>query len=121
MDDAWHERFATAAAQWRDLISAEHQRDMELVPQWAETHRQLLQKQQDLVADGRWRGGPPSLLAAIRIQHRELAMTAGLAWLLRPDGYHGMGSAVLQGLLQHVGMDTSSAHGGVRVEREERR
>jgi len=44
---------------------------------------------------GRWRGGHRTLMHALGIQHREVFLTAGLAWLLDPDGWHGLGSRVL--------------------------
>jgi hypothetical protein len=68
---------------------------------------------------GRWRGGPRTLLAAIGIQYRELAVTAGLAWLLRPDGHHGLGSAMLSSLLVRLGI--TGATDDVRVVCEETR
>ena len=66
-----------------------------------------------------WRGGPRTLLAAIGVQNSELALTAGLAWLLRPDGHHDLGSAMLSGLLARLGI-TGTA-GDVRVVCEESR
>jgi hypothetical protein len=73
------------------------------------------------VQTGRWRGGPRTLLAALDQHYRELAMTAGLAWLLRPDGHHGLGPVVLDGLLRYLAMDGSGAEAGVRVVLEEQR
>ena len=32
---------------------------------------------------------------ALGLQHHEVSLTAGLAWLLDPDGWHGLGSKVL--------------------------
>ncbi|TFV52856.1 PD-(D/E)XK nuclease family protein [Blastococcus sp. TF02A_35] len=77
--------------------------------------------QQALLVSGRWRGGPRTLLAALDLQYRELAVTAGLAWLLRPDGHHGLGPSVLDGLLDHLELDGSGADPGVRVVLEEQR
>ncbi|TYP86910.1 PD-(D/E)XK nuclease superfamily protein [Blastococcus xanthinilyticus] len=42
-------------------------------------------------------------------------MTAGLAWLLRTDGHHGLGPTVLGGLLGHLGIAGSGLEVGVRV------
>jgi hypothetical protein len=59
-------------------------------------------RQHELEAGNMWRSGPRTLLAAVGVQYRELAMTAGLAWLLRPDGHHGLGTRVLNGFLTHL-------------------
>jgi hypothetical protein len=48
-------------------------------------------------------------------------MTAGLAWLLRSDGHHALGPALLDGLLRHLGIDGSGTQTGVRVVLEEQR
>lgn len=75
--------------------------------------------QRELIDKGQWRGGPRTLLAAIGMQDRELILTAGLAWLLRPDGHHGLGSTMLSRLLALVGIGEPAD--GVRVVREESR
>jgi len=56
------------------------------------------------VEAGRWLGGPRTLLYALGVQQLELKLTAGLAWLLRPDGHHRLGSRVLAGMLTELGV-----------------
>lgn len=79
--------------------------------------------QEQLVNRGAWRGGPRTLLAAIGVQYLELPLTTGLAWLLRPDGHHGLGSSLVVSLLDHLcpeaprTVDASQ----VRIVREETR
>ena len=75
--------------------------------------------QRELADLGRWRGGPRTLLAAIEVQNRELVLTAGLAWLLRPDGHHGLGSAMLSCLLARLSI--AGATDNVRIVCEESR
>jgi hypothetical protein len=53
---------------------------------------------------GRWLGGKHTLMHALGIHYLELPLTAGLAWLLDPDGWHGLGSHVLSGLLGELGL-----------------
>lgn len=48
-------------------------------------------------------------------------MTAGFAWLLRPDGQHGLGSGVLHRLLDHLGIQDSEARLEARIALEETR
>ena len=59
-----------------------------------------------------------TLLQALGLHHDELRLTAGLAWLLQPEGHHRLGDRVLQLFLQRVGVDVPVLH-PVRVAREE--
>ncbi len=103
------------------MAAVEQAREITVVAQWRNQLEQLQGVQQDLVRSGHWRGGPRTLLAAINLHYRELTMTAGLAWLLRPVGHHGLGPAVLTGLLAHLGIDGLDAEPQVRIELEEQR
>ncbi|KAA1419215.1 hypothetical protein F0U44_12250 [Nocardioides humilatus] len=49
--------------------------------------------------DVEWRSGKKTLLGALGLHHNEVAMCRGLAWLLTPNGWHGLGAAVLDELL----------------------
>jgi hypothetical protein len=44
------------------------------------------------------------------IGHREVPLTAGLGWLLDPDGWHGLGNQVLSGLLTQLGLPSVIEH-----------
>ncbi len=110
-----------ACAEWRAVNTAEQSRDIAVVTQWTDRVGQLRAIQQNLVQMGRWRGGPRTLLAALDLQYRELAMTAGLAWLLRPDGHHRLGSGVLEKLLAYLGLEGCDLGRGVRILLEEHR
>lgn len=117
----WRHPYAVAAADWRAVNEAELARDADLVTQWEDRLVQLQACHLHLVQTGSWRGGPRTLLAALSLQYRELAMTAGLAWLLRQDGHHGLGPGVLSRLLTHVGLNGADAGPDVRIVLEERR
>lgn len=64
----------------------------------------------DLRNHGRWRAGKRTLMHALGIHYRELPLTAGLAWLLEPDGWHGLGSRVLSSLLGRLGLPAAVVH-----------
>lgn len=117
----WESRLATLTAAWRTLAAQERAQDVEAVTRWGSRLEQMQVTHRDLVQSGRWRGGPRSLLAALDLQYQELAVTAGLAWLLRSDGHHGLGPALLDGLLDHLEIDGSGAETVVRVVLEEQR
>ncbi|SEO59933.1 PD-(D/E)XK nuclease family protein [Trujillonella endophytica] len=117
----WLERLTAVAVEWRAVSAAEQAQGANAVKQWRGRVAHLQATQRDLVQTGRWRGGPRTLLAALDQQYRELALTAGLAWLLRSDGHHGLGPAVLDGLLDYLAIDGSGTEAGVRVVLEEQR
>jgi hypothetical protein len=114
-------RLAAVSAAWRVLAAEEGAQDAEAVAGWGGRLELMKATHRDSLRSGRWRGGPRTLLAALDLQYRELAMTAGLAWLLRPDGHHGLGAGLLDGLLGHLELDVSGAEAGVRVVLEEQR
>ena len=97
MDDVaeWELRYDVAARAWRELIAASEASAAVKVDRWRDSFDAAKQEQQKLATAGQWLGGRPTLLAAIGRQYSELAMTAGLGWLLRPDGHHGLRRAVL--------------------------
>jgi len=74
----------------------------------------------DLRGERRWRGGKRTLTHALGIHYLELSLTVGLAWFLDPDGWHGLGSLVLSGLLDQLGLAPAVAR-PVTVTREEDR
>jgi hypothetical protein len=75
---------------------------------------------ENLRGERRWQGGKRTLMHALGIYYLELPLTAGLAWLLDPDGWHGLGSGVLSGLLDQLGLPPVVAH-PVTVTKEEAR
>lgn len=118
---AWQDRYDVVAARWHDIASKERAAVASDLRAWGDRIDSMREVQRDLVATGHWRGGPRSLLAALGLQYRELTMTAGLAWLLRTDGHHGLGSALLERLLARLDVPTSGPGVGVRVVLEEQR
>lgn len=89
---------------------------------WEARIRTMRARRDELVAAGLWRGGPRTLLAATGAAYQEQTLTAGLAWLLRPDGHHGLGFAVLDRLVRELGITrAATVRGGVRVETEDQR
>ncbi|NCD17154.1 MAG: hypothetical protein EOL91_07545 [Actinobacteria bacterium] len=64
-----------------------------------------------------WRSGGTTLLSAMGLQFNELFLCRGLAWLLDPEGGHGMGPHVLNAVMDKVGLPAiSDSNTHVRVE-----
>jgi hypothetical protein len=94
--------------------------DRAVVAEWEVSIDSMLREVASLRDQGRWRGGHRTLMHALGIQHREAYLTAGLAWLLDPDGWHGLGDKVLSGLLAQIGLPAAVSN-PVRVATEETR
>lgn len=85
---------------------------------WESAHSSMADEAAQLLDAGQWRSGGRTLLSALGLHHREVALCAALAWLLRPDGWHGFGTGVLRGLLDHLSL-TSDRLDRVEVVTEE--
>jgi PD-(D/E)XK nuclease superfamily len=118
MDEA-EDRLALMAEEWQAVL-ASSVADQAVLMDW-EQSIDLMRREADSLRDqGRWRGGYRTLMHALGLQHREVYLTAGLAWLLDPDGWHGLGSKVLSGLLGQLGLPPAINY-PVRVAVEESR
>ena len=71
----------------------------------AEMHSETAQ----LRKDGLWRSGGRTLLHELGLHHSEVTLCRGIAWLLKPEGWHGLGSRVLTGLLDALDVTTDGA------------
>lgn len=90
------------------------------ISQWTATLRQMNQEVQTLKAQGQWRTGGRTLLNALLVHHDEVILCRGLAWLLTPDGWHGLGASVLMGLLEALDLPTDDAYAAQVVIEEQR-
>lgn len=95
---------ARMRADWRQIAPGP-------VPAWRSQLSRMRTDVDELRTRGLWRSGRRSLLGAMGIHDNEVLTCRGLAWLLDPDGWHGLGSSVLDGLLSRLGVDTlGTAH-----------
>src|ERR1700761_4630860 len=118
MNDA-ETRLAQMSEEWTVILASSFG-DREVIGSWEQSIDSMRREADSLRDQGRWRGGYRTLMHALGIQHREVFLTAGLAWLLDPDGWHGLGSRVLSGLLGQIGLPPAIDY-PVRVAVEEPR
>lgn len=102
MDEA-EGQLARMSEEW-DAVLASSDGDQAVLADWEECIDSMRREAADLRDRGLWRGGHRTLMHALGFQYREVSLTAGLAWLLDPDGWHGLGSKVLSGLLVQLGL-----------------
>lgn len=119
--ERWNERHRSLAAAWQAVLVAEQTHEAAAVQAWTPRLSEMQRRQDDLVRRGQWRGGPRTLMAALNLHYRELSLTAGLAWLLSPDGHHGLGTAVLTEMLDHLGVDGAVNDPKLRIALEDSR
>jgi hypothetical protein len=117
---AWQEALGRLSSEWTTLRTVESHEDGLLVERWAERFRSLEAEVGAFRSAGRWRSGPRSLLSALGLHKDELKLTAALAWLLQPDGHHGLGDGFLRRLCERVRLEPT-AFGPVTVHPEETR
>lgn len=105
---SWGRDIARLESQW---MSLHPQPIPESIDDWERDARAMVAEVDELRRQGRWRTGSRTLMHALGIHHRETHLTAALAWILTPDGWHGLGERVLLGLLSELGCsDTSIAY-----------
>ena len=118
MDEA-EGQLAQMSEEWNAVLASSTD-DQAVLANWEQSIDSMRREAASLRDQGRWRGGHRTLMHALGIQHREVYLTAGLAWLLDPDGWHGLGSKVLSGLLVQLGLPPAIDY-PVRVAVEESR
>jgi hypothetical protein len=84
-------------AEWAALIS-----DTSSMTRWETAYDEAVAAEAALRAAGHWRSGGRTLLHSLGLHHSELHLCAGLAWLLTPDGWHGLGPAFLRAFLNEL-------------------
>jgi PD-(D/E)XK nuclease superfamily len=108
MDEA-DGHMARMSEEW-DTVVASAAENRAVLEQWEQSISSMRSEVTWLRDQGRWRGGYRTLMHALGIRHREVYLTAGLAWLLNPDSWHGLGDQVLSGLLTQVGLPAAVEH-----------
>jgi PD-(D/E)XK nuclease superfamily len=108
MDEAEGE-LAQMSEEWT-VILASSSGDRDVIGSWEQSIDSMRREADSLRDQGRWRGGHRTLMHALGVQHREVFLTAGLAWLLDPDGWHGLGSRVLSGLIGQLGLPSAVSY-----------
>ncbi|BCB74476.1 hypothetical protein Pflav_008860 [Phytohabitans flavus] len=76
---------AALSEEWRGIVArAKHvaaAEGQDLVSGWESALASLAFETAGLKAQGRWRSGPRTLLAAMGLEGRGLTLVAGLAWM----------------------------------------
>lgn len=82
--------------EWRGIEAARHTQ----VESWHEPMRLLADEYFDIRRRGGWVHGPADLFGILGRNRDELSHSAMLAWLLDPDGRHGLGRALLDRVIE---------------------
>lgn len=111
----WEQELATLYDEWRHAVPA-----YDLCSEWPATFAAMAAEERDLRSQGQWRSGGRTLMRALWLHHDEVVLCRGLAWLMTPDGWHGLGASVLNGLLAHLGQAKEGTHRAEIVTEETR-
>lgn len=111
----WEQELTTMYDEWRHAVP-----DHDRCSEWPATFAAMEAEERDLRAQGQWRSGGRTLMRALWLHHDEVVLCRGLTWLLTPDGWHGLGASVLNGLLVHFGQSREGSHRAVIVTEESR-
>lgn len=101
--DAWESTFDFMLTEWITLESPLVQAD------WDVAFASMVAEAAELKRRGDWRSGKRTLLAELGLQYQEVLMCRGLAWLLTPDAWHGLGTLFLTEFLTSLEQPTHGA------------
>ena len=104
---SWAFRYWQMSDEWQSL-----QGTTGSVDDWEHSFARMRVEVADLRAADRWHSGGRTLLHALDVHYSELHLCRGLAWLLDPDGWHGLGTSVLKALLSDLSLPLDGAERG---------
>lgn len=118
--DAWQSDVASLRDVWHVVEARRHATP----PGWETSLNRLQQLEQALRARGAWARGPHDLMGILWLAGDEVRLCRVLAWLLDPEGSHGLGASFISSLLhdwdaEFAGRDLDPQD--VRVVSEDRR
>lgn len=93
MSDEWHRLYETSDS----------------VDEWERSLARMRLEVADLRATDQWHSGGRTLLRALDLHHSELHLCRGLAWLLNPGAWHGLGTSFLEALLADLSLPLDGA------------
>lgn len=110
--EADESQIARLAAEWCAIVAEEQEHGTAEATAWEARVAELRAEHEALLRNGAWVGGPDDTLSILGIGRKELYHSALLAWLLDPQGRHGLGSGFLESLLRRCTSDppTSEIH-----------
>ena len=85
-----------------------------LLAEWHEAMAELRHQQDRLVSDALWLTGPSDFLDIVGLARHENTHSRMLAWLLKPTARHGLGSGLVERLVEHCTGEPASAPLAVR-------
>lgn len=111
----WASTFSAYAVDWGEVGAGTER----LSANWMDLFNEASARQELLILGGAWWSGPRSLLGVIGQRHLEQVHSSILAWLLDPNGRHGLGRRFLARFLACCELPSEWADVRVRVVTEE--
>jgi len=105
MSATYESEAATLEAEWQAILARVHRDRDDSAQIWATEIAEFATEHDRLIREGRWVSGPEDFLSIIGRSRREAYHSAILAWLLNPQGRHGLGASLLRAVLRACGGD----------------
>ncbi|WP_167492433.1 PD-(D/E)XK nuclease family protein [Dietzia maris] len=80
-----------------------------MVDEWETAFRKMAELTRQQKNARTWRSGHRTLVRELGLHRLEVYMCRGLAWLLTPDGWHGLGSEYLSAFLELLALSVEGA------------
>ena len=95
---SWEVNIRAMEREWSEMAA---RRTKTLLAEWQEAMTELRCQHDRLVSDGVWLTGPSDFLDIVGLARHENTHSRMLAWLLRPTARHGLGSALVERLVEY--------------------
>ena len=97
--------------EWGEIVA---RRTKTLLAEWHEAMAEMRRQQDHLVSDALWLTGPSDFLDIVGLARHENTHSRMLEWLLKPTARHGLGSGLVERLVERCTGETASAPLAVR-------
>ena len=108
---SWKVNIRAMEREWDEIAA---RRTKTLLVEWHEAMAEMRRQQDRLVSDALWLTGPSDFLDIVGLARHENTHSRMLAWLLKPTARHGLGSGLVERLVEHCTGEPASAPLGVR-------
>ena len=114
--NTWESLLGVMSEEWLEATTFSAER----LQAWERELANALAEVAELKRTGKWRSGPSDVLTIIGRHRDELTHSAMVEWLMTPTGHHGLGTRVLEAILEAGWPDSDppSAIDHVILERE---
>lgn len=98
----------TVTQRWALVQRRSFELSRETLDRWTQKVADMATLEQELRHRGRWISGPRDLMGVLEVEFDEVKHCRALAWLLNPNGGHGMEDRFLREFIADISLKTGS-------------